>query len=104
MINELLTLKNRRVWPRVSQQVPVSGEKLSGYTLNVSLRGARLVTRNPLQRHFKLRLELDESIEVDAETVWEEKLGDLNKVVGVRFLPAPDQEAALQRWMDKVAC
>lgn len=103
MITELYTVPNRRIWPRVSRQVPVNADSHVGYTLNVSLRGARLVTRKPVQKRFKLLLELDETIEVEAERVWQEELGANNRVVGVRFHPRPEQHLAIQRWMDKVA-
>ena len=104
MITELFTVSNRRVWPRVSQQVPINADANAGYTLNVSLRGARIVTRKPLQKRFKLLLELDEALELEAESVWQEELGGHNRVVGVRFYPQPEQEGVLQRWMDRVAC
>ncbi len=103
MITELFTVPNRRVWPRVSRQVPVNADSRSGYTLNVSLRGARIVTRGPLRKRFKLKLELDETIEVEAERVWQEELGTHNRVAGVRFHPQPEQHLVIQRWMDKVA-
>jgi hypothetical protein len=104
MITELYTVSNRRIWPRVSQQVPVNADAIAGTTLNISLRGARIVTRQPLQARFKLRLELDEkTLELEAESVWQENLGGQNRVVGVRFHPKPDQEGILQGWMDRVA-
>lgn len=103
MITELYTVPNRRIWPRVSRQVPVNADSQVGYTLNVSLRGARLVTRKPVRKRFKLLLELDETIEVEAEQVWQEELGAHNRVMGVRFHPQPEQQAVIQRWMDKVA-
>lgn len=100
MITELLEMSNRRIWPRVNRQLPVEG----GYTLNVSLRGARLVTRQPLQPRFRLRLELDEVIELEAERMWQEELGSRALVAGVRFLPDARQEAILQEWMKKQDC
>ncbi|MBT9586685.1 PilZ domain-containing protein [bacterium] len=104
MITELFTVPNRRIWPRVSQQVPVNADANAGYTLNVSLRGARIVTRKPLQQHFTLLLELDETLALEAESIWQEELGGHNRVVGVRFHPGPEQEEVLKRWMDRVAC
>ena len=103
MITELYTISNRRIWPRVSRQIPVNADQSAGYTLNVSLRGARIVTRRPLQKRFRLLLELDETIEVEAESVWQENLGGQNRVVGVRFHPEPAQESVIQRWMERVA-
>lgn len=103
MITELLEMSNRRIWPRVNRQVPVSASQDQGYTLNVSLRGARIVTRQPLQARFRLRLELDEVIEVEAERMWQEELGSQNRVAGLRFLPDAHQEAILSAWMAKNA-
>ena len=100
MITELLEMSNRRIWPRVNRQVPVS----AGYTLNVSLRGARIVSRQPLQARFLLRLELDEVIEVEAERMWQQELGGQNRVAGLRFRPDARQEAIIQAWMEKQAC
>ena len=101
----MLTVSNRRFRDRVNQQVQVLCQHTPGYTLNVSLRGARIVLRQHARRRFLLRLELDgQPIEVCAERVWEESLGGGNQVIGVRFLPAPEQMAALQGWMDRQAC
>lgn len=106
MITELLEMSNRRIWPRVNRQVPVRASQQQGYTLNLSLRGARIVTRQPLKARMLLRLELDEVIEVEAERMWEEELGTHNRVAGLRFLPNAQQEAIIQAWMagQKQAC
>lgn len=104
MITELLQMSNRRIWPRVNRQVLVSAETQSGYTLNVSLRGARIVTRQPLQEKFRLRLELDEVLEIDCERMWQEEIGSKTRVAGLRFQPNPYQESVLQAWMEKQAC
>ncbi len=106
MITELLEMSNRRIWPRVNRQVSVSASQEQGYTLNVSLRGARIVTRQPLQARFRLRLELDEVIEVEAERMWQEELGSQNRVAGLHFRPDARQEAIIEAWMarEKQAC
>ncbi len=104
MITDLLEMSNRRIWPRVNRQVPVSASQEPGYTLNLSLRGARIVTRQPLKARVRLRLELDEVIEVEAERMWQEELGTQNRVAGLRFTPDARQEAIIQAWMEKQAC
>ena len=100
MDTELLSIHNRRVRQRSNHQVKVQGENLQGLTLNLSLRGARIVSRSPMRRRFLLRLELDQPLIVDAERVWEAPLGGGNRVFGVRFLPAPEQQAILTAWMN----
>lgn len=104
MITDLLEMSNRRIWPRVNRQVSVSASQQQGYTLNLSLRGARIVTRQPLKARVRLRLELDEVIEIEAERMWQEDLGTHNRVAGLRFLPDARQEAILRRYMEKQAC
>ena len=104
MITELLQMSNRRIWPRVNRQVLVSADKQPGYTLNVSLRGARIVTSQTLQDRFRLRLELDEVIEIECERMWQEEIGSKTRVAGLRFQPDPYQESVLQAWMEKQAC
>jgi len=103
MITELYTVSNRRIWPRVNQQVPVQAGSVAGMTLNVSLQGARIVTAQPLDQRFRLLLQLDETIEVEAERVWQEKLGTRSQVAGVRFVPEPHQQSLIQSWMDRMA-
>ncbi|MFN8612108.1 MAG: PilZ domain-containing protein [Vulcanimicrobiota bacterium] len=95
-----MSIHNRRVRQRSNHQVKVQGENLQGLTLNLSLRGARIVSRSPMRRRFLLRLELDQPLIVDAERVWEAPLGGGNRVFGVRFLPAPEQQAILTAWMN----
>ena len=81
MNTELYSVHNRRFRHRVNHQVKVQGDNLQGLTLNLSMRGARIVTRQPMRRHFLLRLALDDQpLVVDAETVWEEPLGGRNRV------------------------
>jgi len=104
MITELLEMSNRRIWPRVNRQVLASTDQESGYTLNVSLRGARIVTRQPLQERSRLRLELDEVLEIDCERMWQEEIGSKTRVAGLRFQPNPYQESVIQAWMEKQAC
>lgn len=99
METELYTVENRRSRLRVNRQLPVCCEKVSGITLNLSMRGARILSRQPLRRRFLLRLELEQPVEVCAERVWEESVGAGNLVSGVRFLPAPHQQALLSNWM-----
>lgn len=99
MITELLEMSNRRIWTRVSGSTPISG----GYALNVSLRGARIVTRLSVNKKFRLRLELDEVIEIDAEPMWQQDLGRQNRVVGLRFKPDAHQESVLAAWMARQA-
>ena len=101
--HELFTVDNRRYRQRVNHQVKVQGEALQGLTLNLSLRGARIVSRQPMQRRFLLRLELDQPLIVDAEKVWEAPLGGGNRVFGIRFRPAAEQQAVLQSWMENQA-
>jgi len=101
MITELLEMSNRRIWPRINKQVPVCAAQENGYTLNLSLRGARIVTRQPLKPRFQLRLELDEVIEVEAERMWQEELGTHNRVAGLRFKLDARQEAILQAWLSE---
>jgi hypothetical protein len=103
MDNELLTVHNRRYRQRSNHQVKVQGDNLQGLTLNLSLRGARIVSRNSLQRRFLLRLELDQPLIVDAEKVWEAPLGGGNRVFGIRFMPAPEQQAVLTAWIESQA-
>ncbi|MBS2037908.1 PilZ domain-containing protein [bacterium] len=92
-------MSNRRIWPRVSGQAPVTG----GYTLNLSLRGARIVTRQPMKSSVRLRMDLGEIIEIDAEPMWQQELGPNNRVVGLRFKPDSHQEAVLAAWMQRQA-
>jgi hypothetical protein len=99
MITELLEMSNRRIWSRTSAHAPVSG----GYTLNVSLRGARIVTRQPMRSKIRLRLELDEVIELEAEPMWQQELGRQNRVVGLRFKPDARQESILAAWIARQA-
>lgn len=96
---ELYTVENRRTRQRVNRQLPVRCEKVPGITLNLSLRGARILTRQPLRRRFVLRLELDQPVEVCAERVWEESVGGDARVNGVRFLAPPHQQALLMNWL-----
>jgi len=104
MNTELYSVHNRRFRHRVNHQVRVQGDNLQGLTLNLSMRGARIVTRQPMRRHFLLRLELDDQpLVVDAERVWEEPLGGGNRVFGVRFMPAPEQQAILLNWLESQA-
>ncbi|MBS2037912.1 PilZ domain-containing protein [bacterium] len=103
MDTELFSVHNRRVRQRCNHQVKVQGENLQGLTLNLSLRGARIVSRSPLRRRFLLRLELDRPLIVDAEKVWEAPLGGGNRVFGVRFMPAPEQQALLAAWLQTQA-
>jgi hypothetical protein len=106
MIAELLEMSNRRQWPRVRCQLPVDlGSNEQGYTLNVSLRGARIVARRPVDSRFPLTLEVDDNLklEVEAETVWQEALSAESRVVGVRFLPNLEQQKQLRDWMERSA-
>lgn len=106
MITELLEMSNRRQWPRVRCQLAVDlGSKDTGYTLNVSLRGARIVARRPVESRFPLTLQIDENLtlEVEAETVWQEALSPESRVVGVRFLPNLEQQKQLRDWMERSA-
>lgn len=99
MITELLEMSNRRIWPRVTGQAPVSG----GYTLNLSLRGARIVTREVMKSSVRIRMDLGEVIELEAEPMWQQELGPNNRVVGLRFKPDAQQEAVLTAWMQRQA-
>ena len=100
METELYSVDNRRTRKRLNRQFRVRCcETVSGFTLNLSLRGARIVTRQPLQRHFVLQLELDQPVRVCAERVWQESVGGGNLVSGVRFLPAPHQQELLSHWL-----
>lgn len=99
METELYTVENRRSRQRVNRQLRVRCEKVHGITLNLSLRGARILTRQPIRRRFVLRLELDQPVEVCAERVWEESVGGGNLVTGIRFLAAPHQQALLNNWL-----
>ncbi|MFN8612112.1 MAG: PilZ domain-containing protein [Vulcanimicrobiota bacterium] len=92
-------MSNRRIWPRVNGQAPVSG----GYTLNVSLRGARIVTRHPMKSRVRILMDLGEVIELEAEPMWQQELGTQNRVVGLRFKPDARQEAILAAWMQRQA-
>ncbi len=86
-------MENRRQRLRLKRQIPVRCEQNPGFTINVSMRGARIVTRQAAQKRFLLSLE---SLQLAAERVWEEPLGGGNRVIGVRFSPSPSQQAVLQ--------
>lgn len=102
MISELLEVSNRRQWSRVRCQWPCCiGLEQRATTLNLSLRGARLVASQELPAHFPLTLEYQGRVlELQAETVWEESLSAESRVVGVRFLPDAEQQKLLRCWMD----
>lgn len=99
METELYAVENRRVRGRVNRQLPVRCERVPGITLNLSMRGARILTRQPVRRRFLLRLELDKPMEICAERVWEESVGGGSRVMGVRFLPALHQQELLGNWL-----
>lgn len=107
MIEELIQIDNRRQWQRINRSTPVVCETISGYTLNLSLRGARIVTRESLRElganRFRLRIQLDQPMELEAELVWKESLGDRHQVAGVRFVPTPEEQRRLQDWMERAA-
>jgi hypothetical protein len=79
----------------VARQVKVRCNQHEGFTLNVSDRGARVVVRGELPRHFELTLL---TVQVKAERVWEQPLGPGGtRVVGVRF--TTNREVA--DWVDR---
>lgn len=103
-MNALQDTTNRRQWARIHRSVRVNyRHKMGtayGYTLDVSMRGARMVVRHPLGRRFPFSLQLDRRLALEAETVWSQCLSSTSWVVGVRFHPILEQESQLERWLD----
>jgi hypothetical protein len=104
MTRELFHISNRRRWARVQAQAPVQVEQGPlGYTLDVSLRGARIVARRPLSgAAFPLRIEIEpEGLTLEAECMWTQPLGTPGlTVAGLRFQPTEQQQHSLERWME----
>ena len=94
----------RRIAPRYRRELVVGMEFSSSHfcqshSINISATGLRLVVDQPLgcKRPVHLTLCLDEEnvIEIDAKTVWQERLGSLGThIVGVAF---DQQDEAPQR-------
>lgn len=102
MTTDLFHIDNRRSYPRVQAQASIEVDQRElGYTLDVSLGGARILSRQPLSPRFPMRLKLEpEGILLEAECVWSQPLGAPGlTVAGVRFKPDAHQQQTLQHWM-----
>ena len=102
MTADMFHIDNRRSFPRVQAQATISVEDRElGYTLDVSLGGARILSRQPLGERFPLLLKLEpEGLALEAECVWSQPLGSPGlTVAGVRFKPTARQQRTLEHWM-----
>jgi len=94
------TVEDRRHRRRVAVRLGAGCDDVPGTTLNLSLRGARILTRGIVDRRFLLRLHhRGTEVQLAAERVWEEPLGGGCRVVGVRFAAGPEQHDRLVDWL-----
>lgn len=101
MIEDLLVLDDRRERERLTCQIPTWASDSHGCTLNLSLRGARLVGPQLPDQRFALHLWLgNEYLQLEAECVWSEPIAADKVVSGVRFSPGLAQQQVLKDLMD----
>ncbi len=94
------TVEDRRNRRRVAVRLGAGCDGVPGTTLNLSLRGARILTRSSVERRFLLLLHhRGAEVQLAAERVWEEPLGGGCRVVGVRFAAGPEQQCQLVDWL-----